>query len=978
MPVTLNGRTWALSDFAPWGFRQNWMPFFEDLVAELSGFQGGILRDEAAASAASAATSAAAAAASAGAAGTGTATGLVYGAALKSLVTAPDVVSVFVYDTRRDSDGGAWTEKCRGASWYNEAPNTTTRGATRRFPTVALIVARATSLTIYDAHDLDAGGVPRMWMVFNRVSGGTITLTQPITSVYALNGNIWVTQTDGSADGTLIWIAFADDRWAGRWDGATARTGAALIGRNSNTSRMVPTVPVASYKCWWVHAAVLPGAPLDSVGLPIPTVAVATSAGVSVIHPWGLVCNITDTVAFRCVELRADGTILAIRDGVGVDTWVDFGPVPYTSLLASAWRAGRYRIAGTVPALMPNSPPSRVAWTADDIAAGASLGVNLIAHDRAQPGNGMAAYINTGFATGWQPGDIRGAWLCDSATGGVAASGELITNGDFSGGLTGWSQPYTTGAGSASVVSGALRITGSDSSNRGSVSQDLPTVVGQTYLLTLEVLAHTTAIFASGLWVGSSASATSLVAVALPVTPGKFSVQFTAIASVTRVSVITSGSTAANQTDIDNISVRLALADRSYKAKGLTVNGTLTRTALPCGLAAVGGFSAANYLEQPYNPDLDFGAGDFCIAAWVMLPAGQAGGAVFSRAASTNPSVLLAVSNTLLFRTRLDGANEMNLSAAIDIRESGWVQIVAIRRASVLELWINGVLAARLAGSTYSLSDTSAKCRWGARVDEAQPFTGGSIALARVAASAPASAQIRRMYEDERPLIIGGQPALLGGTSANVTALASNPDTGSLLVGTGDGVSVFSGLARSAYYDGTSAAGAVASDSITSVSAIGPHLLVGTSGGAGLITEARIGRDLMRGGAASASPPAPSAVTIDATPVDISPRLYVGEGETRAVRSLVTARQYGTSAGQAAAYELRYLVRRDLGGSLALLGTVNVTVIHETSAGMDAAVSVDIAAQTVTERVTGLAATRLVWTVERQVLPLTMGESYAA
>jgi hypothetical protein len=55
-----------------------------------------------------------------------------------------------------------------------------------------------------------------------------------------------------------------------------------------------------------------------------------------------------------------------------------------------------------------------------------------------------------------------------------------------------------------------------------------------------------------------------------------------------------------------------------------------------------------------------------------------------------------------------------------------------------------------------------------------------------------------------------------------------------------------------------------------------------------------------------------------------------------------------------------------------------VTVIHETSAGMDATVSVDAAAQTVTERVTGLAGTRLVWTVERQVQALTMGEQYAA
>jgi hypothetical protein len=117
---------------------------------------------------------------------------------------------------------------------------------------------------------------------------------------------------------------------------------------------------------------------------------------------------------------------------------------------------------------------------------------------------------------------------------------------------------------------------------------------------------------------------------------------------------------------------------------------------------------------------------------------------------------------------------------------------------------------------------------------------------------------------------------------------------------------------------------------------------------------------------------------VDATPTDLSPRLYVGEGEVRTVRSLITARQYSGTAGQVAAYELRYLVRRDAGGVLALVGAANVTVIHETSAGMDATVSVDTSAQTVTERVTGLAGTRLVWTVDRQVQALTMGDDYAA
>ena len=50
-------------------------------------------------------------------------------------------VDVFVYDTRKDSDGGAWRKRTQNTSWYNETLNTSTRGARKEFPSVAVIVA---------------------------------------------------------------------------------------------------------------------------------------------------------------------------------------------------------------------------------------------------------------------------------------------------------------------------------------------------------------------------------------------------------------------------------------------------------------------------------------------------------------------------------------------------------------------------------------------------------------------------------------------------------------------------------------------------------------------------------------------------------------------------------------------------------------------------------------------------------------------
>jgi hypothetical protein len=970
MPVTLNGRTWALSDFAPWGFRQNWMPFFEDLVAELSGFQGSILRDQAAASAASARTSAAQAAASAGQAGTGTATGLVYGAALKSLVTASDVVSVFVYDTRRDSDGGAWTEKCRGTSWYNEPLNTATRGATRRFPTVALIVVRAASVTIYDAHDLDAGGVPRMWMVFNNATSGSMYYGAG-RHVLALNGSIWWVGLYG-----LQKISFATDG-AQRWDEAYryAHT-APIVGRNTNAWVAISNggaVAIVNRDCNAVHAAVLPGAPLDSFGLPIPTVAVATASGVSVIHPSGAVYDITDASGHTRVHITSAGRLFAVRGSNA--SLVEVGLLPYADLAATAWRIGFYSGPGSAGVLRASLDGAVAALT--DTAQGSSRGLRLLAEDTGNPGAGMIAHAAIDFATGWMPGDIRGAWLCDSATGSVAASVELITNGDFSGGTTGW----TTGNGGVlDVVSGEARLTGNGTTNYAYFQQIIPTVPGQTYLLSFSGRVVSGEFSAVQILRGDTGVSLSPSAVipgaATTQTPCMVSFEAASATTVIRFTVSSAPSPASPRLYIDNVSVRLALPDRSYKSKGLTVNGTLTRTALPCGLASVSGFSAANYLEQPYNPDLDFGTGDWFFAFWFTT---TTAGHFFDRWAGGGARLRAFVSTGKLSLGVTGSSGSVFPVTVTDIVDGALHMAVLLRRGTTLEIWLDGVREAVTdASSVGSVTNANAVMRLGIGQDGSTPLGSGKLLLFRTAAYAPTSAQIRRMYEDERALVIGGQPALLGGTSSNVTALASNPDTGSLLVGTSDGVSVFSGLARTAYHDGSSAAGAVASDSITSVSAMGPHLLVGTSTNAGLITEARIGRDLMRGGVADTATLAPSAVTIDATPTDISPRLYVGEGETRVVRSLITVRQYGTSAGQVASYELRYLVRRDLGGALALVGSVNLTMIHETSAGMDATVSVDATAQTVTERVTGLAATRLVWTVERQVLPLTMGENYAA
>ena len=73
-------------------------------------------------------------------------------------VISKTAVDVFIYDTTKDSDGGAWRKRTQHTSWYNEKLNTPIRGSRQEFPAVAVIVATAasggeTKVIIYDADD---------------------------------------------------------------------------------------------------------------------------------------------------------------------------------------------------------------------------------------------------------------------------------------------------------------------------------------------------------------------------------------------------------------------------------------------------------------------------------------------------------------------------------------------------------------------------------------------------------------------------------------------------------------------------------------------------------------------------------------------------------------------------------------------------------------------------------------------------------
>ena len=96
-------------------------------------------------------------------------------------------VDVFVYDTSKDSDGGAWRKRTTHTSWYNETLGTATRGTRREFPSVAIIVVTAATTRKLYIYDGDDPNLP-MWMVIDSNDGQWLEVES--SSLHALNGII--------------------------------------------------------------------------------------------------------------------------------------------------------------------------------------------------------------------------------------------------------------------------------------------------------------------------------------------------------------------------------------------------------------------------------------------------------------------------------------------------------------------------------------------------------------------------------------------------------------------------------------------------------------------------------------------------------------------------------------------------------------------------------------------------------------------
>ncbi len=692
-------------------------------------------------------------------------------------------VDVFVYDTSKDTDGGAWRDRTQATSWYNETLNTATRGARKEFPAVAVIVAEASKVTIYDGDDPD---LP-MWMVFNQ-NGGTLgTFWYPsrnASSVSALNGHILI-GSDSDTWGGLRQADLIGDKLSRR--SAVGLYGYTLV-LERNTTQALATVSTAvvdklvNFLVNDVAMTVLPDAPIDpATGIQVPTIAVATDGGVSVIRDDGTVVDSAYTGDADSISFTDDnGLLFALHSAASNSSLYLAASDVFTSDGWAATTIGGNSGLNGFPLLGTTANDSLFSEGLSQMAQAGGLSRILWNSTENQS---LLNYTTSDYNTGWMNGDIKGAFLSDTDDTDVTG-GELVTNGTFDTDLSGW----TLGGGYQQWVGGTIELADAGGVD-GSATQNLNLPVGTTYTVSFDVVV----IDPGAYW---------LVRVLDGVnggfggTVGSGSYSFTA-KSTSSNNRITLLSAFTNKVRFDNISVKLADADRSVNNNGLIVNGTITKTAVETGadLVAYSGFSLTNYLEQPYNSDLDFGTGDFCMMGWVTA-AGTSDWIVDRRDRTGNAwgfHLFVAAGPVLRFDTYENNASS-TITASTTLT-SAFSHFVALRRNGIMELWVNG----NFEGSNGILRDmttgNSPSLFVGIEGDISSAYSG-SLALLRISATAPTAAQITKIYNDERVLFQENAACTLYGSSDAVTALAHDDATNLLHVGTSAGRSTFQGLRR--------------------------------------------------------------------------------------------------------------------------------------------------------------------------------------
>ena len=716
--------------------------------------------------------------------------------------TSDTAKDIFVYDTRKDSDGGAWRHRTQNTSWYNERVSKT-RGARREFPAVAVIVVEASQVTIYDGDDPNFP----MWMVFNQSMTGLGAMvgytTFTIGSCTMLNGVLMVgmdASNQANVAGLRI-INFISERfdWKANIAGRNSNQTWPIIDRNTgrnnenNDGQLIVNEVIKD-----VAATVLKNTPIDeSTGLPNPTIAIATAGGTNVIRHDRTVVQGYQTIATEHVDLHPDGYMIDGISGATNDSFSLYEIDETDRVTSYGHRADIHPINTFL-----NHGTGEITFEGDKnkLAIASNMGLLRIEEEFSDYASGLHNRTTSSFNTGWMIGDIKGAYL-SSVDNTDISSPELLANpGNSFSNTNNWyldaSNKDTGTIATLTVSSGRLVFTHSDTNAYwDGFGTSFTCTVGEAYVVVAYIHSATNMNL---LRISNTASQhDDDIQVAGSNVAGWHTHTFTATA--TTMYLHWNGYTDTSAMQLNVVEVRLAAEDRSVRAKGLQVRGSINRTPVAPGAELVGysGFTASNYMKLD-TVNMGFGTGDFSVSVW-CLPSGDA----------TNEFILELNnhgSNRFYLLVTADGNDKKiyvpwdSSVAGSELIDGEWNHVVVGRKTGYGFVYVNGhyipdghdAYTTNLAASTTGMGSVG---QYGAG-PTANYAWSGSLALLRISAAVPSPEQVKKMYEDEKKLFYDNAKCTFHGTSDSVTALTHDDTTNVLHVGTSSGRSEFRGLNR--------------------------------------------------------------------------------------------------------------------------------------------------------------------------------------
>ena len=728
--------------------------------------------------------------------------------------TSDTAKDIFVYDTRKDSDGGAWRKRATTQSWYNEGASAL-RGARKEFPAVAIIVVEATVVTIYDADDPTCP----MWMKFTQSTtqlGAMVGYTGvTITCCTMLNGILMVGldhTSQGNVSGLRI-INFISERfdWKANITGRNSNQHWPIIDRNGgrpfgiNDGQLITDEFIID-----VAATVLPNTPVDeSIGIPNPTIAIATRQSLSIIKHDRTVINkqIVDVnTDIGNIDFTNDGKIIGTRNYYNYvyvnDTLLtESSTVSYPSQFTTNinyFRDNGTNHPGPYSPLGPSSITGYgfanqvVSIKGTDFALADTYGLSIFSLDRNIPStSNLVTYVTKDFNTGHMIGDIRGSYLSSIDTTNVNADtlkpADSTLDSTFAT-STGWSNTADW------TISGGVATCDGQNNNRFLYPNAMSYPVGSSVVVEVTVTAYTSGTLNISYDSGNATAGTSMT--------GTGTYKFVGTNTSNTMVYLRSDSFIGS---VDNVKIYIAEHDRSNKNNGLIPYGTISKANVATGaeLTYYGGFSNTNYFYQSYNSNLNFGTGDLCIMFWAKFTQNNAYDDLIHRRAHNGSAytgtgwyLQMGSNNNIVLKDSATGQSRAVMDG--DSTYGYWQHFCFVRRSNVGYSYKNGVQGSSTTPAwTENLDNTDAVLTIGrATISSGGDADKTFLALVRFSATAPSEEQIKKMYEDEKCLFHENTKCTFYGTSDDVNALAYDDSNDILHLGTSSGRSEFQGLNR--------------------------------------------------------------------------------------------------------------------------------------------------------------------------------------